>query len=80
MNFVTTNGFKNHRREDWQCTSCKNIVYSPKIICMCGQTKWNSKQFTNDKYIWRIGDKKCGCCNQWNFKSNVKCKFCQADL
>ena len=80
-------------KDDWTCKSCNRVVYGSitdprtyikyatnKIICICGQTKWGSKQFPKDKYTWRIGDKLCGGCNQWNFKSNTTCKFCKTDL
>ena len=73
--------YSKYHRNDWKCSSCQTIVYgnTNKIICICGQTKWNSKTFT-DKYNWQIGDKLCVSCNQLNFKSNNICKFCNADL
>lgn len=74
--------FSRCHRNDWKCLNCQTIVYgnNNKILCICGQTKWNSKHFEKDKYTWRIGDKICSHCNQWNFKKNEKCKYCQAQL
>lgn len=74
--------FSKCHREDWTCSNCNTIVYgnTAKIICICGQTKWGSKQFPKDKYTWRIGDKMCTSCNKWNFKSNSNCKYCKTTL
>ena len=74
--------FTKYHRNDWTCLNCKNMVYGNynKIICICGQTKWHSKQFVKNEYTWRIGDKLCNHCNEWNLKKNEKCKYCQALL
>jgi hypothetical protein len=74
--------FTRYHQNDWKCSNCQTIVYgnNNKILCICGQTKWNSKHFVKDKYTWRVGDKNCSNCKQWNFKKNSNCKFCQAEL
>ncbi len=74
--------FRKCHRNDWKCSNCKSIVYgnNNKIVCICGQTKWGSKQFVEKKYTWRIGDKLCTQCNQWNFKLNANCKYCQEQI
>lgn len=73
--------FARCHKNDWQCSTCKTIVYgnTNKLVCICGQTKYNSKNYTN-KYTWRVGDKYCSNCKHWNFKSNTKCKFCRLSL
>lgn len=79
MNFSNSK----YHRNDWQCTNCQTIVYgnTNKIQCICGQTKWNSKPKDKpNEYTWKVGDKMCSHCNQWNFKKNTQCKYCQAQL
>jgi hypothetical protein len=75
------NNIKVHR-EDWVCNTCNNRVYgnTGKITCICGQTKWNSKNYTKNTYTWRIGDKLCSNCNEWNFKSKNICKKCKQNI
>ena len=76
--------YSRYHRNDWKCSSCNTIIYGnlSKIVCICGQTKTNSKQIAKcrNKYQWRIGDKLCSNCNNWNFKSNKKCNSCNIDL
>lgn len=71
-----------YHRNDWICSSCSNVVYGNdnKIICICGQTKFSSKQLNKPHYVWRIGDKLCNSCNEWNFKKNTQCKKCSATI
>lgn len=76
--------FSKCHKNDWICSSCSNVVYgnNNKIICICGQTKYNSKSFNSNSntYTWRIGDKLCNNCNEWNFKKNDECRNCKQKI
>ena len=74
--------FSRYHRNDWICSNCSGVVFgnNNKIVCICGQTKWNSKQFTENRYTWRLGDKLCNNCGEWNFKRCVSCRKCKFKL
>lgn len=65
---------------DWTCSTCKGHVFKNKMVCKCGQTKNGSKQLDMNKYSWKIGDKQCLKCAEWNFNKNVKCYKCKSDI
>lgn len=71
-----------YSRNNWTCSSCQNIVYgnTNKTSCICGQTKWVSKQILKKEYSWRISDKICSNCKEWNFKATTTCRKCNVDL
>ena len=81
-NINSTYKFNQYHINDWVCSSCNTISYgqSNKIICICGQTKYGSKLFSKSGYTWRIGDKLCLNCNEYNFKNNQSCFKCKNNL